>query len=134
REARRVLRTHGREVDVVILHDPELLLAVPHRLPGAVVWDVHEDTAAAVVAKPWLPSALRPLARAGIRTVESVAERRVRLILAEKGYWPRFRRIHPVVPNTTYVPDSVVAPGEDRVMYVGHLTHARGADTLIATA
>lgn len=135
RAARHVLRTHGADADVVLLHDPELLLVLPGlELPGAVVWDVHEDTGAALVAKSWLPGAVRPLARAGVRMVEEWAERNLRLILAEPGYRSRFRRIHPVVPNTTYVPDSVEPSGADRVVYVGHLSVARGVDVMLDAA
>lgn len=135
REARRVLREHGGSADIVLLHDPELLLALPGlRLPGVVVWDVHEDTGAALIAKPWLPSVLRPLARGGVWAVENTAERRVRLLLAEQGYRARFRKDHPVVPNTTYVPELVSVPGPDRVVYVGHLSRARGVDMLVDMA
>ncbi len=135
RAARQVLRTHGANADVVLLHDPELLLVLPGLdLPGAVVWDVHEDTAAALVAKSWLPGAVRPVARAGVRLVEEWAERNLRLILAEPGYRGRFRRIHPVVPNTTYVPESVTPSGASRVVYVGHLSVARGVDVMLDAA
>ncbi|WP_020576244.1 glycosyltransferase family 4 protein [Actinopolymorpha alba] len=135
RAARQVLRTHGPKADLILLHDPELLLVLPGLdLDAAIVWDVHEDTAAALVAKAWLPGALRPLARAGVRIVEEQAERRLRLILAEKGYGSRFRQVHPVVPNTTYVPESVVPPGDQRVVYVGHLAVARGVDIMVETA
>jgi glycosyltransferase involved in cell wall biosynthesis len=135
RAARAVLRRYGASADVVILHDPELLLALPGlRLPGAVVWDVHEDTAAALVAKPWLPSALRPVARAGVRFAERLAERSLRLMLADEGYRARFGRSHPVVPNTTFVPSVVEPPGDSRVVYVGHLAKARGVATIVETA
>jgi glycosyltransferase involved in cell wall biosynthesis len=133
--ARRLLRTQGPAHDVVILHDPELLLVLPGiTLPGAVVWDVHEDTAAALVAKRWLPGLLRPLARAGVRMVEERAERTLRLILAEDGYATRFRQVHPVIPNTTYVPEEVNPPGDERVVYVGHLASARGVEVMVETA
>jgi glycosyltransferase involved in cell wall biosynthesis len=83
----------------------------------------------------WLPrplrAALHPLVRAG----ELFAERRLRLLLAEEGYRSRFRRPHPVVPNTTYVPaERPKPPGTDRVVYLGHLSAARGVDDLIETA
>jgi glycosyltransferase involved in cell wall biosynthesis len=133
--ARRVLRIHGKSADIVLVHDPELLLVLPGlHLPGVVVWDVHEDTSAALVAKGWLPGLLRPLTRAGIRMTEEWAERRLRLLLAEDGYRHRFRREHPVVPNTTYVPESVQSPGDQRVVYVGHLAAARGVDVIVETA
>ncbi|MGH3490288.1 MAG: glycosyltransferase [Actinopolymorphaceae bacterium] len=135
RAARRVLRTHGEDADVVLLHDPELLLVLPGLdIHGAVVWDVHEDTSAALIAKRWLPGLLRPLARMGVRIVEDRAERSLRLILAEEGYRNRFRGIHPVVPNTTYVPEHVSTAGDDRVVYVGHLAAARGVDVMVETA
>lgn len=135
RSARAVLRRYGRDADVVILHDPELLLALPGlSLPGAVVWDVHEDTGAALVAKPWLPSLLRPIAGAGVRAAERLAERSLRLMLADAGYRSRFGQAHPVVPNTTFVPESVEPPGDSRVVYVGHLAKARGVSTIVETA
>lgn len=133
--ARKLLRHRGPEADVVILHDPELLMAAYRAgLEGAVVWDVHEDTAAAMVAKPWLPGPVRPAGRVFARRLEQFAESRFRLMLAEPGYRSRFQGVHPVVLNTTYVPDTVVPPGSDRIFYVGHLTAARGVDTLVETA
>ncbi|MBM7784059.1 glycosyltransferase [Tenggerimyces flavus] len=135
RAARGVLRRYGRDADVVILHDPELLLALPGlSLPGAVVWDVHEDTGAALVAKPWLPSVLRPIAGAGVRAAERLAERSLRLMLADAGYRERFGQAHPVVPNTTFVPEAVVPSGDSRVVYIGHLAKARGVATIVETA
>ncbi|MEV7993786.1 glycosyltransferase, partial [Streptomyces sp. NPDC086077] len=47
----------------------------------------------------------------------------------------RFRRPHPVVPNLTAVPAAPPEPpGADRVVYLGHLSRARGALDLIETA
>jgi glycosyltransferase involved in cell wall biosynthesis len=135
RVARRLLRQHGREADLVLLHDPELLLTVPRRLRSRTVWDVHEDTAAALGAKGWLPSPLRVPLRFAVRLLERRAERRLKLLLAEEGYRDRFREPHPVVPNTTNVPDTLPAPpGDDRVVYVGQLSMARGAADLIELA
>jgi glycosyltransferase involved in cell wall biosynthesis len=159
RAARAALTRHAPYADVVLLHDPELLLALPRRLrrdrggyggrePAdgygygygdqthpVVVWDVHEDTAAALTAKGWLPRPLRPLLRPYVRGLEARAERRYRLLLAEPGYRERFAGDHPVVPNTTYVSESPPpAPGDPRVVYVGHLSRARGAADMIALA
>jgi glycosyltransferase involved in cell wall biosynthesis len=132
RVARRVLATRGDEADLILLHDPELLLAVPARLRCRTVWDVHEDTAAALGAKGWLPGPLRAPLRFAVHGVERRAERRLKLLLAEEGYRTRFRREHPVVPNTTHVPATPAAPpGDDRVVYVGQLSLARGATDLI---
>lgn len=135
RAAREVLRRFRATVDVVILHDPELLLALPgSKLECAVIWDVHEDTAAALVAKPWLPRPLRPVVFGAVRFVEYVAERKTRLTLAETSYRRRFRKVHPIVQNTTYVPAEVRRSEGDRVVYVGHLTAARGVDTMVEAA
>ncbi|MCI0689538.1 MAG: glycosyltransferase [Sporichthyaceae bacterium] len=135
RFARTVLRDQGGKADVVLLHDPELLLAVGDvRKHVPVVWDVHEDTAAALGMKAWLPGPLRPAVRLAVRLAESAAERRLHLILAEPSYAGRFRREHLVVPNYPYVPDSVAPPAADRVVYVGSLSAARGAAELVATA
>ncbi len=47
--ARRLLRAEAPQHDVVLLHDPELLLAIAGTGLRHVVWDVHEDPAAALV-------------------------------------------------------------------------------------
>jgi glycosyltransferase involved in cell wall biosynthesis len=132
RAARAAVRTHAQGADVVLIHDPELVLAVAglRRLPP-VVWDVHEDTAATVTLKPWLPRVLRPATARASKILERFAERRYHVILADSGYQHLFRQRHPVVPNTTYVPEMVPPPGDERVIYVGHLTRARGAEDMI---
>ncbi|GEC07693.1 glycosyl transferase family 1 [Streptomyces spinoverrucosus] len=143
RSARALLAERGPEADVVLLHDPELLLALPGTLrrwrragrAPVTVWDVHEDTAAALTMKRWVPAALRPPLKLAVRAAERLAERHVRLLLAEDAYRARFRRPHPVVPNLpTVPPGSPEPPGTDRVVYLGHLSRARGALDLIETA
>jgi glycosyltransferase involved in cell wall biosynthesis len=133
RAARRELARLSPGADLLIVHDPELLLALPllgHRPP--TVWDVHEDTAAALSTKAWLPGPLWPAVRAAVRVAERIAERKIHLMLAEPGYASRFRQRHPVVPNATYVPDRPAPPGRgDRVVYVGHLSPDRGVSEMI---
>jgi glycosyltransferase involved in cell wall biosynthesis len=139
RAARRELARHAPAADLLLIHDPELLLALPRRRdrPPAV-WDVHEDTAAALRTKAWLPRPLRPPAAGAVHAAERLAERRLHLILAEQGYVPRFSRPHPVVPNTTYVPQTTAPPdppeGAQRVVYVGHLSPDRGVAEMIELA
>jgi len=136
RAARRQLARHAPGADLLLLHDPELLLILPllrHRPP--TVWDVHEDTAAALGSKAWLPAVLRRPLAAAVRQAERRAERHLHLILAETAYSERFRREHPVVPNTTFVPDRPAPPdGTGRVVYVGHLSPDRGAFDLVELA
>jgi glycosyltransferase involved in cell wall biosynthesis len=136
RAARKALAGRLRASDLLIIHDPELLLALPFlRNRPPTVWDVHEDTASALVSKAWLPRPLRPLLRPLVRVAEMLAERRLLLLLAEEGYRSRFRRVHPVVPNTTYVPAAAPAPpGAERVVYLGHLSAPRGVEELVEMA
>jgi glycosyltransferase involved in cell wall biosynthesis len=139
RAARRELARQAGSAGLILIHDPELLLALPpRRNRPPVVWDVHEDTAAALRTKAWLPRPLRPPAAAAVHAAERLAERRLHLILAEQGYVPRFRRAHPVVPNTTYVPQTAPPPdppeGGQRVVYVGHLSPDRGVGEMIELA
>jgi glycosyltransferase involved in cell wall biosynthesis len=122
--------------DLLLVHDPELLLVLPSRRGRPpVVWDVHEDTAAALTTKAWLPSWLRPVAAGGVHAAERLAERRLHLILAEHGYNARFSETHPVVPNTTYVPDEAAPPSDPRrVVYVGHISPDRGSAEMVSLA
>ena len=134
--ARSALARHAAGADLMLVHDPELLLALPpRRRRPPVIWDVHEDTAAALSTKAWLPRPLRPAAAAAVHTAERLAGRRLHLILAEQGYVPRFSRPHPVVPNTTYVPDTAAPPSADHhVVYLGHLSPDRGVAEMIEVA
>ena len=97
----------------MVIHDPELLLAVVGmRRRPPVVWDVHEDTPATLSLKPWLPSFLRPPV-----ALPGPHARRVRPSGTCTCCWPRpptpdgSARPHLVVPNETWVPDEVAAPG-----------------------
>jgi glycosyltransferase involved in cell wall biosynthesis len=136
RAARRQLEKYAPQADLLLVHDPELLLVLPlirHRPP--TVWDVHEDTAAALATKAWLPPAARRFAAAGVRRAEGLAEQHLHLLMAETSYNERFAGPHPVVPNTTYVPDRA-APydGQARVVYVGHMSPDRGAAEMVGLA
>lgn len=132
--ARRRIRDLSLAADIVLVHDPELLLAVAGAACAPVVWDVHEDTAAALGDKAWLPAVLAAPVRWAVRVLERVAERRVHLLLAEERYALRFIGAHPVVPNETVVPHAVQESGEDRVVYLGRLSRGRGAQELLAIA
>ena len=138
RAARRLIRAEASRQDVVLVHDPELLLALvglrgrSGRPAPARIWDVHEDTAVALGMRGWLPAPLRPVAAVAIRLLERWADRRLHLVLAEDAYRDRFARPHPVVPNTVFVPATEpVPPGDHRVVYLGRLTVPRGALDLV---
>lgn len=129
--ARRVLRHEAPRHDVVLVHDPELVVAAIGIRHRCIVWDVHEDTAAAVSMKPWIPGPLKRPAAAVARRIERYAEGHMHVLLAETAYADRFARSHPVVPNTTTVPQQVPVSGRGRAVYVGTLTPERGGDDLI---
>lgn len=139
--ARDLLRSEAADHDLVLLHDPELLIAL--RLAGVarvppVVWDVHEDTAVALGDREWVPTPLRRLLAFAVRRLERWAERNVHLILAEDGYRERFRRTHPVVRNHPWAsqrpdPDVTVMPDDPpRIVYLGRISRGRGIDTVLA--
>lgn len=132
REARALFRGRGPDADVAIVHDPELLVAVAglERI-CPVIWDVHEDLAGSFEDKPWVPGWTARALRVGARVLETVAERRVPLILAEEGYRRRFRRPHPVVPNLPPLPPAPSGPEDDRVVYLGRVSRLRGAKDLV---
>ncbi len=136
RAARRQLARYAPGADVLLVHDPELLLVLPlvRRRPPTI-WDVHEDTAAALGTKAWLPPALRRVVASAVLRAERIAERHLHLIMAETAYDGRFRRTHPVVPNTTYVPEEPApSDGRGRVVYVGHISPDRGISEMVALA
>ncbi len=131
RAARQLVRVEADLHDIVLIHDPELLAAVAGLGLRNVVWDVHEDTPAAIEAKGWIPApGRRPAARL-VRARERHAERRHDLLLAEYGYAERFRDCHFVAPNTVRVPAVTHPPGDRRAAYLGSVTMARGAATLV---
>ncbi len=133
RAVRRLLAQQGPEHDVVLVHDPEIVAAAVGLHLDNLIWDVHEDTAAAIEAKPWVPERARGAMVRAARAIERRAERRHELILAEYAYADRFEREHVVVPNTVSVPATVEPPGDTRAVYLGSITMARGAATLLQT-
>ena len=133
RAARALLRVEGAEHDVVIVHDPELLVAALGLGLRNLLWDVHEDTVASIETKDWVPSRARRPMMAAARALERHAERHHDLILAEHAYADRFTGDHLVVPNTVRVPETVALPGCHRAVYLGSVTMPRGAATLVQT-
>lgn len=128
---RKLLRTRSIDFDLVLIHDPELLL-VASSSKTPVVWDVHEDTAAAISAKAWLPALFKRPAARFIKKLELRAEQQHHLLLAEDEYQFRFMKPHPIIPNTTLVPDYVAAAPTKSVVYLGNITTLRGGQTLLS--
>ena len=135
RRARRVLRDLRADQDLFLLHDLDLLpVAFSLRNKPPVVWDVHEDTAAALSDRRWVAPFLRPLLRAVVHLMERLAERRWTLLLAEESYQQRFRRRHPVVPNLPWArPERSPRRDPPFVVYVGRISESRGLDAMLET-
>lgn len=149
RAARAALRTGSRDADLLLVHDIELLFALPRRRPPTV-WDVHEDTAAALEVTSALPAPLRSILPPLVRGIERRAERRLHLILAEESFHGRFGGGsgdgtgggggvggggHPVVPDHTYVSATPPPPpGSDRLVHVGRMSRAHGIVEMIELA
>lgn len=134
RAARAAVRELAPEHDIVLVHDPELLLATAGLPLDHLVWDVHEDPAGALAVKDWLPPPLRRPVAAAWRRAERFVERRHDLLLAEHAYAKRFAQPHTVIPNAVVIPQRVPPAGGDRLVHVGNLTTARGSDLMVEAA
>lgn len=122
-----------RDVDLVSLHDPELVPAgvLASRLRGVpVVFDVHEDYVARAAMREGITAFGDRLAVVGTRRLLAAAERRLVLTLAESGYQRLFEGHHPVLPNhplTQALPDPRPPATPAPLVYVGDVTPQRGA-------
>lgn len=133
RAARQVVRRQQAGHDLLLLHDPELVVALfglAHRPP--TVLDVHEDLVGSLADRSWIPGLARPVVRIVARALERWTERNLHLLLAERRYADRFRRTHPLVRNLPWAPaNGPPAPPRDAVVYVGRISRARGFNEMI---
>lgn len=137
RDAYAKIRALAPDHDLVLLHDPELLLVARAAGRTPLVWDVHENVPATVEIRTWIPTWLRTPLVGFLTWLLARAEKRHHLLLAEHGYRDLFAQDHPVVPNSTSVPAHVPGPdldGPARVVYLGSLTRDRGAGEIVELA
>lgn len=132
--ARRYLRDHARTADVVLLADPELVPAAMAVCPDRAVWDVRDDIVTAAAQQEWVPRVAPGAVRLAMSSLERVAERRLRVLLADHAHARRFAQPHPVIPDLPWVPKHVDPPDERRVVHVGHHSRDTGAAHLLALA
>ncbi len=133
--------TIATDADVVHLHDPELLpTALVLRAMGrGVVFDLHEDLAAQVLLKDWIPSPLRPAVQALVRGVELALPRLVdEVVVADPDLAQRLmdRGVSNVTlvenhPDLSEMPANAPPRHPRQVVYVGGVTAARGLFTMI---
>jgi glycosyltransferase involved in cell wall biosynthesis len=124
-----------RDVNVVSVHDPELipaalLVRLVRRVP--VVVDVHEDVPAQIRHKAWVPAPLRPPSAWLAHRFLRMAERWCVVTLAEPGYGHLFRAEHPAFVNYPAA-GSLPEPRGDEgyAVYVGDVTVPRGAFSMV---
>lgn len=133
RDARSAVASQIDRSDLVLVHDPELLLLARRwRRQRPVVWDVHEDFAASAMDRTWIPRVLqRPMSLA-VRTLQRWAIARLHILLAEESYAASFPGA-PIVPNSTWMPDNVTMTATDppRLVYIGRVSRARGVHEMI---
>jgi glycosyltransferase involved in cell wall biosynthesis len=136
RDARRAIAAHLDDSDIVLLHDPELVAVVRRRwlTRRPFVWDVHEDFAASVGDRAWIPAPLASAVRRAVGRVQRRAVRRMHVVVAEASY-RAFLPDAPFVPNSTWIPGEVPDTGlrePHEVVYVGRISAGRGVDEMIA--
>lgn len=127
----------GRRADVYHLHDPELLwVGLVLRLAGRrVVFDLHEDLPLQILAKAWIPRALRPAAsRVAALLLRAVAGRLSGLVAATDVVAQRLpKRRGPIVVHNYPVLDLMppmaadATRGTSTLVYVGGISRDRGA-------
>lgn len=135
-------RAASLDADLYHFHDPELMpVALLLARTGArVIYDAHEDLAAAVADKSWIRPGLRSLVARFIERAEPAAANCLSAVVtATPAIERRFARCRcPVVTVNNYpqlsefqdVPRRVRL-GEPAVCYVGAITEIRGIETVI---
>jgi glycosyltransferase involved in cell wall biosynthesis len=130
--------------DVVHLHDPELLLAVPwlRRRAQRIVFDMHEYLSQSMAAKPYIPPALRPAAAHGAWIAQRWLVARVDGLVAvtpeqfeDVGQRPPLRLALPNFPRRERFTGAAPAlPPDDtrlRLVHIGTLSPSRGTRLMI---
>jgi glycosyltransferase involved in cell wall biosynthesis len=125
-------------------HDPELLpIGLWLKRKGhVVIYDVHEDVPADILAKEWIPTLLRtPIAKA-VRYLEAQADSRLNAVLPVTSHIAqRFSNVNKTIvqnfPGRTELGLAQKAPfeaREDVFFYVGDLQPERGITQLVKAA
>jgi glycosyltransferase involved in cell wall biosynthesis len=137
---RLVAEARRRDVDVVHIHDPELLPAVWMQLRSArtrVVYDAHEYLGQTTRTKPWIPERLRVPTAVAVERLERLFAGRVDAVVgvtedmaldfAEAGI--RAVSVANFAPRSRF-PETAPAT-EPLVVYVGALDRSRGLDLML---
>ncbi|CUA84073.1 Glycosyltransferase involved in cell wall bisynthesis [Gulbenkiania indica] len=128
--------------DVAHFHDPELIPAgLRLRRAGIrVVYDVHEDVPRQILAKHWIPAAVRPLVSRGFETFENHAVRRFDAIVTSTPHIrDRFTPLNARVVDVCNYPileelvrDTPWDARRNEVCYLGGISRIRGIGPIIS--
>jgi glycosyltransferase involved in cell wall biosynthesis len=129
------------DVDVVHLHDPELLRIAKRlkKLGKRVVYDAHEDLPRQMLGKPYMPAPLKkPLSFLAERYEDRVVRGLDAVVVPTPFIRDRFLCINPrtvEVRNTPKLDELPFQAWEDRqereICYVGSVTSQRGVDKVV---
>lgn len=127
--------------DVFHLHDPELLpVALLLKMLGArVIVDVHEDLAAQILSKPWIPRLLRPpvglitatLQRIVGRYVDAVITATPKIAEGLAGCKPLVVQNFPKLQELQLELSETILSRSPAFLYLGGITRIRGAREMI---
>jgi glycosyltransferase involved in cell wall biosynthesis len=130
-----VRRAHAERPDIYHLHEPDLIpWGLLLRLAGKrVLYDVHEDYAAAAIVRPWLPDWARWVVAALVGAVSVVARRAFTIVIAERYYarlFPGGVEVLNYARLEEYAGLQTIErqpPKHVRALYTGSVTDSRGA-------
>ena len=130
-----VRRAMAERPDIYHLHEPDLIpWGLWLRLSGRrVLYDVHEDYAAAAVVRPWLPGWARRAVAAFVGAVSTLARRAFTIVIAERYYarlFPGGIEVLNYARLEEYAGLQSIArqpPARPRALYTGSVTDSRGA-------
>ncbi len=137
---RLVAEARRRNVDVVHIHDPELLPAawlLRRRTGRPVIYDAHEYLGQTTRTKPWIPAWLRaPTAGAVERVEHALASGIDAVVTVTEDMAVGFAETGvPAVSVANYAPlERFPDPGEPEgrtVVYVGGVSRSRGLDLML---
>ena len=131
--------------DACHIHDPELLLAaMAMKLLGhaAIIYDVHENFSASLLARDWLPRFLRRFTAGLFRLIESILARTCDLVVAAtediERLFPRCRTVlvrnYPICRRPTGDRARKGSASPKTAIYVGGLTRSDGIEQLLTAA
>ena len=129
--------------DLYHFHDPELLpvgVLLKWTTNARVVYDVHENYAAQLGARGWMPDLLRPLLPPLVGLFEKLAARTFDAVVTATAHiaalFPRQKTVvvqnYPFADRAQTPPDDAAyAPGNSRLIYTGGWSNHRGIAEIV---